>query len=101
MFLIYKGINLVRAFKLNYAPIFIDFGEFHHINVLICTLSDNGQLNVNYLGMEPIKNNKIIQSKPIDQEVLIKVSEKLSHIIENFNKGVVVESDFSLSISTE
>ena len=51
--------------------------------------------------MEPIKNNKIIQSKPIDQEVLIKVSEKLSQIIENFNKGVVVESDFSLSISAE
>ena len=51
--------------------------------------------------MEPIKNNKIIQSKPIDQEVLIKVSEKLSQIIENFNKEVVVESDFSLSISAE
>ena len=60
--LIYKGINLVWAFKLNYATIFIDFGEFNHINVLICSLSDNGQLNVNYLGMEPIKNNKIIQS---------------------------------------
>ena len=99
--LIYKGINLVWAFKLNYAPIFIDFGEFNHINVLICTLSDNGQLNVNYLGMEPIKNNKIIQSKPIDQEVLIKESKKLSQIIENYNKGVIVESDFSLSISAE
>ena len=60
-----------------------------------------GQLNVNYLGMEPIKNNKIIQSKPIDQEVLIKESKKLSQIIENYNKGVIVESDFSLSISAE
>ena len=51
--------------------------------------------------MEPIKNNKIIQSKPIDQEVLIKESKKLSQIIENYNKGVIVESDFSLSISAE
>ncbi len=51
--------------------------------------------------MEPIKNNKIIQSKPIDQEVLIKESKKLSQIIENYNKGVIVESDFSLSISSE
>ena len=51
--------------------------------------------------MEPIKNNKIIQSKPIDQEVLIKESKKLSQIIENYNKGVIVESDFSLWISTE
>ena len=101
MFLIYKGINLVWAFKLNYATIFIDFGEFNHINVLICSLSDNGQLNVNYLGMKPIKKNKIIQSKPIDQEVLIKESKKLSQIIENYNKGVIVESDFSLSISAE
>ena len=99
--LIYKGINLVWAFKLNYAPIFIDFGEFNHIKGLICTLSDNGQLNVNYLGMEPIKNNKIIQSKQIDQEVLIKESEKLQQTIENYNKGVVAESDFSLTISAE
>ena len=51
--------------------------------------------------MEPIKNNKIIQSKPIDQEVLIKESKKLSQISENYNKGVIVESDFSLWISTE
>ena len=51
--------------------------------------------------MEPIKNNKIIQSKPIDQEVLIKESKKLSQIIENYNKGGIVESDFSLSISVE
>ena len=51
--------------------------------------------------MEPIKNNKIIQSKPIKQEVLIKESKKLSQIIENYNKGVIVESDFSLSISAE
>ena len=51
--------------------------------------------------MKPIKNNKIIQSKPIVQEVLIKESKKLSQIIENYNKGVIVESDFSLSISAE
>ena len=51
--------------------------------------------------MEPIKNNKIIQSKQIIQEVLIKESEKLQQTIENYNKGVVAESDFSLTISVE
>ncbi len=32
--------------------------------------------------MEPIKNNKIIQSKPIDQEVLIKESKNYHKILK-------------------
>ena len=99
--LIYKGINLAWAVKVYETPIFLSFGDFDHIKSLIVSLSDNGNLSVMYLGMEPVKNMQVVPSKALDPNFIAKETERLAVVIENYNKGVVAAPEDTLSISAD
>ena len=88
--LVYKGPNLAWALKVNDTPVYLNIIELEGIKGLICSLSDKGQLSIIYLGMEPIKNSKmILPTKNYDPDKIIEETEKLKAVISNFDKGIV------------
>ena len=99
--LIYKGTVLSWAVKVYETPIYLKLADFDRIKSLIVSLSDNGRLNVLYLGMQQVKNTQIIQSKQMDQNFILKESERLNQVIENYSKGVVVSPDTILTINAK
>jgi Bardet-Biedl syndrome 9 protein len=100
--LVYKGLNLVWAIKVHDNPIYLSINEFEGMKGLIVNLSDTGRLNVLYLGTEPARNdNMIIPSKALDMNVVANETERLTQIIENFEKGVVTVPVHTLGISAD
>ena len=98
--MIYKGFQLAWVTKVFDTPVFISLSKFDNIQSLIVTLSDNGSLNVLYLGMEKIKNMKLIKTKDIDPKKIAKEREKLSQIIANYEKGIFMnDKENALKIS--
>ena len=85
--MIYKGFQLAWVAKVFDTPIYISLNNFENIQSLIVTLNEFGNLNVLYLGMEKIKNIKLIKTKDIDPKKMIKEREKLSQIIDSYEKG--------------
>ena len=85
--MIYKGFQLVWVAKVFDTPIYISLNNFENIQSLIVTLNEFGNLNVLYLGMEKIKNIKLIKTKDIDPKKMIKEREKLGQIIDSYEKG--------------
>jgi len=66
------------------------------------SLSDNGRLNVMYLGMEPVKNQKIIVlNKNLDLDNLANENVRLTQIVDNYNKGIVLVPKTSISVAVE
>jgi hypothetical protein len=51
--LVYRDIQLVWTAKTSFAPIFIGVTQFQDTPGLIVTLSDDGWLQVSFLGTEP------------------------------------------------
>ena len=86
--MIYKGFQLAWVTKVFDTPVYISLNTFDNIQSLIVTLSDIGSLNVLYLGMEKIKNVKLIKTKDIDPKKISKEREKLGQIIANYEKGI-------------
>ena len=86
--MIYKGFQLAWVAKVFDTPVFISLNTFDNIQSLIVTLSDTGNINLLYLGMEKIKNMKLIKTKDIDPKKIAKEREKLSQIIANYEKGI-------------
>ena len=86
--MIYKGFQLAWVTKVFDTPVFISLNNFDNIQSLIVTLSDIGNLNILYLGMEKIKNMKLIKTKDIDPKKMSKEREKLGQIIANYEKGI-------------
>ena len=84
--MIYKGYQLAWMTKVFDTPVYISLNAFDNIQSLIVTLSDIGNLNVLYLGMEKVKNVKLIKTKDIDPKKIAKEREKLSQIIANMKK---------------
>ena len=85
--MIYKGFQLAWVAKVFDTPIYISLNNFENIQSLIVTLNEFGNLNVLYLGMEKIKNIKLIKTKDIDPKKMIKEREKLTQIIDSYEKG--------------
>ena len=85
--MIYKGFQLAWVAKVFDTPIYISLNNFENIQSLIVTLNEFGNLNVLYLGMEKIKNIKLIKTKDIDPKKMIKEREKLGQIIDSYEKG--------------
>ena len=96
--LIYKGINLVWAVKTYETPVYLNFADFDRVKSLIVLLSDTGNISVCYLGMEKAKNLQVVQHKQIDPNFLLKENKRLTHLIDNYSKGVYAVPDASLSI---
>lgn len=88
--MIYKGFQLAWVAKVFDTPIYISLNNFENIESLIITLNDMGNLNVLYLGMEKVKNMKLIKTKDMDPKKMIKEREKLSQIIGNYEKGIFI-----------
>ena len=88
--MIYKGFQLAWVAKVFDTPIYISLNNFENIQSLIVTLNDMGNLNVLYLGMEKIKNMKLIKTKDFDPKKMMKEREKLSQIIDNYEKGIFI-----------
>ena len=88
--MIYKGFQLAWVAKVFDTPIYISLNNFENIQSLIITLNDMGNLNVLYLGMEKVKNMKLIKTKDMDPKKMIKEREKLSQIIDNYEKGIFI-----------
>ena len=88
--MIYKGFQLAWVAKVFDTPIYISLNNFENIESLIITLNDMGNLNVLYLGMEKVKNMKLIKTKDMDPKKMIKEREKLSQIIDNYEKGIFI-----------
>ena len=86
--MIYKGFQLAWVAKVFDTPVYISLNSFDNIQSLIVTLSETGNLNVLYLGMEKIKNVKLIKTKDIDPKKIAKEREKLGQIIANYEKGI-------------
>ena len=59
--MIYKGFQLAWVAKVYDTPVYISLNNFENVQSLMVTLSDIGNLNVLYLGMEKIKNVKLIK----------------------------------------
>jgi len=98
--MIYKGYQLAWVAKVFDTPVYISLNAFDNIQSLIVTLSDIGNLNVLYLGMEKIKNVKLIKTKDIDPKRIAKEREKLSQIISNYEKGIFMnDKDNALKIN--
>ena len=47
--------------------------------------------------MQQVKNTQIIQSKQMDQNFILKESERLNQVIENYSKGVTVFSRYLIN----
>ena len=88
--MIYKGYQLAWVAKVFDTPVYVSLSTFDNIKSLIVTLSDTGSLSVLYLGMEKIKNMKLIKTKDIDPKKISKEREKLSQIIANYEKGIFI-----------
>ena len=88
--MIYKGFQLAWVAKVFDTPIYISLNNFENIQSLIVTLNDFGNLNVLYLGMEKIKNMKLIKTKDIDPKKMVKEREKLTQIINSYEKGIFI-----------
>ena len=88
--MIYKGFQLAWVAKVFDTPIYISLNNFENIQSLIVTLNDFGNLNVLYLGMEKIKNMKLIKTKDIDPKKMVKEREKLIQIINSYEKGIFI-----------
>ena len=88
--MIYKGFQLAWVAKVFDTPIYISLNNFENIQSLIVTLNDMGNLNVLYLGMDKVKNMKLIKTKDIDLKKMVKEREKLSQIIDNYEKGIFI-----------
>ena len=98
--MIYKGFQLSWVAKVFDTPIYISLNNFENIQSLIVTLNDMGNLNVLYLGMEKVKNMKLIKTKDMDPKKMIKEREKLSQIIDNYEKGIFInDKENSLKIN--
>ncbi len=98
--MIYKGYQLAWMTKVFDTPVYISLNAFDGIQSLIVTLSDIGNLNVLYLGMEKIKNVKLIKTKDIDPKKIAKEREKLNQIISNYEKGIFMnDKDNALKIN--
>jgi hypothetical protein len=98
--MIYKGYQLAWMTKVFDTPVYISLNAFDNIQSLIVTLSDIGNLNVLYLGMEKVKNVKLIKTKDIDPKKIAKEREKLSQIIANYEKGIFMnDKDNALKIN--
>ena len=98
--MIYKGFQLAWVAKVFDTPIYISLNNFENIQSLIVTLNDMGNLNVLYLGMEKVKNMKLIKTKDMDPKKMIKEREKLSQIIDNYEKGIFInDKENSLKIN--
>ena len=100
--MVYKGVHLVWAAKVHDTPIFLTLSDFDNQKGLIITLSDDGNLNVLYLGMSPAKNSKMyLHGKVIDMEHIASETDRLSDIIENYEKGIVVIPKNTLSLTAD
>lgn len=100
--LVYKGVNLAWALKVFDTSVFLKTAEFEGMKGLIVSLSDSGRLSVLYLGMEPVKNNKIqMPSKNLDLNQVVAETEKLLNIVDNYEKGVVVIPNETLELNVE
>ena len=88
--MIYKGLELAWVTRVFDIPIYIFLNNFENIQSLIVTLSDVGNLNVVYLGMDKVKNMKLIKTKDIDPKIMIKEREKLGEIIDKYEKGIFI-----------
>ena len=98
--MIYKGFQLAWVAKVFDTPIFISLNKFDNIKSLIVTLSDTGNLSILYLGMEKIKNMKLIKTKDVDPKKISKEREKLAQIISNYEKGIFMnDKDNALKIN--
>lgn len=83
-------------------PIYINRIELDGIKGFIVTLSDMGTLSILYLGMEPVKNNKImVPTKNFDPDKVQDETEKLRAIINNFEKGIVAFPKNFLDVKVE
>lgn len=100
--LVYKGPSLSWACKVNETPVYLERAEFDGVKGLIVTLSDSGRLSLLYLGMEQVKNNKIIMpSKNYNPEKIQLETEKLTALIENFDKGIIAFPKDFLDVKVE
>ena len=100
--MVYKGTDLSWVLKVHDTPIYLNRIELDGIKGLIISLSDTGRLSILYLGMEPVKNSKIIfNTKNLDTNYLQSETEKLMGIIENFENGIVAIPKNTLYIGVE
>jgi Bardet-Biedl syndrome 9 protein len=100
--LVYKGLNLVWAAKVHDTPVFLKLADFDGTKGLLTTLSDTGSLNVMYLGMTPAKNSKMyIPGKTLDIDNVVKETDRLSEIIENYERGVVIIPKDTLTLTAD
>jgi hypothetical protein len=98
--LVYKGTNLSWALKVNDTPVYLNTCDFYNCKGLIVSLSDTGRLSVLYLGMEPVKNQKIMMlNKNLDLDYIASENERLTQIVNNYNKGIVVSPKTSITVT--
>ena len=83
-------------------PIYLNRIELDGIKGFIVSLSDKGTLSILYLGVEPVKNNKlIVPTKNYDPEKVQDETNKLRAIINNFEKGIVAFPKNFLDVKVE
>jgi len=101
--MIYKGLNLVWALKIFDTSVYLNIGEFSGTKGLIVSLSDNGRLSVFYLGMESVKNTKLIlpPARNMDLRALSMETEKMLNTIQKYESGIEIIPAETLQITVE
>jgi len=80
--LIYKDIKLAWAMKMELVPIFLDTATFQSKKGLIVTLSDNGHLQVSFVGTEQMTPTDLGKLHQNEQEIdYQKMDEKHREIL--------------------
>ena len=54
--MVYRGMQLLWASKFEVPPVALDIAHFGNVGGLIVALSDEGELNLGYMGTEPPVN---------------------------------------------
>lgn len=99
---VYRGLEMVWAMKVPETPVYLALADFDVNKNLIISLNDEGKLGVMYLGMEEFKSNKIISStRNMDMNFIASETERLGEMVQNYENGVQVLSNFCLMINAD
>lgn len=102
---IYNDSRLVWSSKiLGNSPVSVAVAEFGGLKGLICTLDDEGSLNIQYLGTDPPKTNigqNNANTKPVNYEEIDKEHKKLVQIIRNSQNTVQTEPKDKINLTSQ
>lgn len=100
--MIYKGNQLVWAARLNSAPVCLAVGNFGSVKGFVCSLNDECQAMVTYMGTDPpMQGVNTGDNKDLDYEAMDAEHRRLLKVIRQANTGNLTEPSDKLSLRAQ